>query len=103
MRRMLALLTICASAAALAAGAVKPGPCVLDAPAGTECRTWVESGKTFLEVVNRTERTVSGTVTLNEIYEKAINVSNRYSAEIDGRWIEIELPAGKSMTLRLGK
>ena len=103
MKRILALLAIGVSAAALAAGAQKPGPCVMDAPAGTECRTWMENGNTFLEVVNRTGRTVSGTVTLNEIYEKVINVTNRYSAEIDGRWIEIELPAGKSMTLRLGK
>lgn len=103
MKRILALLAIGVSAAALAAGAQKPGPCVMDAPAGTECRTWMENGNTFLEVVNRTGRAVSGTVTLNEIYEKVINVTNRHSAEIDGRWIEIKLPAGESMTLRLGK
>ena len=76
---------------------------VLDKPAGTSCRTWMKDGAVFLDIANRTGGTVSGTVELNEIFEKAINVSNRLPAEIDGRWIEIELPPGKAMTLRLGK
>ena len=90
-------------ACALSVFASEPGPAVLECPVGTVCRTWVENGQTFLEVVNETDRAVAGTVTLNEIYEKAINITNRLVAEIDGRWIEIDMPPKGRMTLRLGK
>ena len=80
-----------------------PGPVVLDCPAGTACRTWMKDGVTYLHVANTTSKAVSGTVTLNEIYEKVINLTNRLPAEIDGRWIAVELTPGGEMTLRLGK
>lgn len=99
MKSILLLLVVCASSVF----ASEPGPAVLECPVGTVCRTWVENGQTFLEVVNEADRAVAGTVTLNEIYEKAINVTNRFVAEIDGRWIEVVLPARGRMTLRLGK
>jgi len=83
--------------------AEQSGPTVIDCPVGTECRTWMDGGVTYLKVVNRTNREVSGTVTLNEIYEKVIPVAGRPIAAIDGRWIEITLPAKGEMVLRLGK
>ena len=99
MKKLLLLIFVAASAAF----AVEPGPVVLDAPIGTACRTWVENGVTFLEIRNETGRSVSGTVTLNEIYEKAIVLSGGRSVDIDGRWIEVELPAHGVLLVRLGK
>ena len=76
---------------------------VLDCPVGISCRPWMKDGKIYLDVSNSTPSRIAGTVELNEIFEKALNVSNRLPAEIDGRWIEIDMPPGRSMTLRLGK
>lgn len=86
-----------------AAETVRPGPVVLDSPVGTTCRTWVKDGFAYLHIANTTSKAVSGTVTLNEIFEKVINLTNRLHAEIDGRWIAVELTPGGEMTLRLGK
>ena len=86
-----------------AAPAPSPGPAVLECPIGVTCRTWVDGGATYLEAVNGTKRSVSGTVTLNEIYEKAIVVKGAGSAEIDGRWIELELGPEVKLLVRLGK
>ena len=83
--------------------AVGPGPSVLEYPAGTACRTWSDGGDVYLHVTNFTEVAVSGTVILNEIFEKLQCVGPRHPAEIDGRWIEIELPPRAAVTLRLGK
>lgn len=99
MKKILLLVFVCASAAF----AVEPGPVVLESPVGTVCRSWVENGVTFLEIRNETGRSVSGTVTLNEIYEKAIVLSGGRSVDIDGRWIEVELPAHGVLLVRLGK
>ena len=99
MKSLAALLVFCFSVAWAAA----PGPAVLESPVGTVCRTWVEGGATYLEVANQTKRDVSGTVTLNEIYEKAIVVKGDGSAEIDGRWIEVEIKPEAKLLLRLGK
>ena len=103
MKIQIVLACVALALAAFSSGVRRPGPIVLECPHGTVCKTWIDDAGTYLSVTNVTDVEISGTVTLNEIYEKAINVTNRYSAEIDGRWIEIELPAGKSMTLRLGK
>lgn len=81
----------------------QPGPVVIESPVGTECRTWMNGGVTYLKVVNTTDRAIAGTVTLNEIYEKVIPVAGRPVAAIDGRWIKIELPPEGEMVLRLGK
>ena len=90
-------------AVALSVRAELPGPTVIESPVGTECRTWMTDGVTYLKVVNTTDRAIAGTVTLNEIYEKVINLANRNAASIDGRWIEIKLPPKGEMMLRLGK
>jgi len=92
-------LALCCSLA----HAAERGPTVLDSPLGAVCRTWIENGATYLEVVNETDRMVAGTVELNEIYEKVLIVQGGRSAEIDGRWIEIELPARATLRVRLGK
>lgn len=98
----LSLIGLIAMLSAVAA-VVGPGPSVLEHPAGTACRTWSEGGDVYLHVTNFTEVAVSGTVALNEIFEKLRWVGPRHPAEIDGRWIEIELPPRAAVTLRLGK
>ena len=103
MKKMLILLFAGLALVSVAMTVRRPGPIVLDRPAGTECETWLEGNEVFLSVTNVTSVGVSGTVTLNEIFEKVLNVSNRFRAEIDGRWIEIELPPKGGMLLRLGK
>ena len=103
MKKMLILLFAGLALVSVAMTVRRPGPVVLDRPAGTECETWLEGNEVFLSVTNVTSVGVSGTVTLNEIFEKVLNVSNRFRAEIDGRWIEIELPPKGGMLLRLGK
>ena len=103
MKKMLILLFAGLALVSVAVTLRRPGPVVLDRPAGTECETWMEGNDVFLSVTNVTPVAVSGTVTLNEIFEKVLNVSNRFRAEIDGRWIEIELPPKGGMLLRLGK
>jgi len=99
MKTIILSLVACAMSVLFAA----TGPAVLEAPLGTTCRTWMDGDETFLEVVNDTDRALSATVTLNEIYEKAIVLLGSGSAEIDGRWIEIELPPKDRMKVRLGK
>ena len=79
------------------------GPVVIECPVGMECNTWMDGGGTYLKVVNMTDRALSGTVTLNEIYEKVIPVAGRPIVSIDGRWIEVNLPPKGEMVLRLGK
>ena len=103
MKKMLILLFAGLALVSVAVTVRRPGPIVLDRPAGTECETWMEGNEVFLSVTNVTSVGVSGTVTLNEIFEKVLNVSNRFFAEIDGRWIEIKLPPKCGMLLRLGK
>ena len=99
MKTIALMLALCLPAA----WAALPGPTVLECPVGTVCRTWIEGGATYLEVVNETKRSVSGTVTLNEIYEKVIVMKGDGSAEIDGRWIEVEVKPEVRLLVRLGK
>ena len=103
MKKILFPLFVVLALVSVAVTVRRPGPVVLERPIGTECETWMEGTDVFLSVTNVTEVEVSGTVTLNEIFEKVLNVSNRFRAEIDGRWIEIELPPKGGMLLRLGK
>ena len=103
MKKILLPLFLVLTLVSIAMSVRRPGPVVLERPAGTECETWLEGADVFLSVTNVTAVEVSGTVTLNEIFEKALNVSNRFFAEIDGRWIEIKLPPKCGMLLRLGK
>ena len=103
MRRYIVLACIALVSAAFPALARRPGPAVLGHPHGTVCETWIDDSGTYLSVTNTADVEVAGTITLNEIYEKAINRQNRLPVEIDGRWIEIVLPPRRSVLLQLGK
>ena len=93
-----------ASAAVFAVMATfMPGPVVLEYPAGTSCCTWREGDDIFLSVTNRSEVSVSGTIVLNEIFEKLRHVDGCCLAEIDGRWIQVEIPPRAAATMILGK
>lgn len=100
---IIVLACIVLVSAAFSALARRPGPVVLGHPYGTVCETWVDDSGTYLSVTNTADVEISGTITLNEIYEKALNRQNRLPVAIDGRWIEIVLPPRRSVLLSLGK
>ena len=100
---IIVLACIVLVSAAFSALARRPGPVVLGHPYGTVCETWVDDSGTYLSVTNTADVEISGTITLNEIYEKALNRRNRLPVAIDGRWIEIVLPPRRSVLLLLGK
>ena len=103
MRNYIVVVCIALVTAAFSGSARRPGPAVLGHPYGTVCETWIDDSGTYLSVTNTTDVEISGTVTLNEIYEKAFNRTNRLPVEIDGRWIEIKLPPRCGALLLLGK
>ena len=103
MKLQIVLACVVLALAAFSSGVRRPGPIVLECPHGTVCKTWIDDAGTYLSVTNVTDVEISGTVTLNEIYEKAFNRLNRLSVEIDGRWIEIKLPPKQGVLLSLGK
>ena len=103
MRKYIVLACIALVSVAFSGLARRPGPAVLEHPYGTVCETWIDDSGTYLSVTNTADVEVSGTITLNEIYEKAINRQNRLPVEIDGRWIEVKLPPKRGMLLLLGK
>jgi len=103
MKTSIALACVALVSAAFSSVQRRPGPVVMECPYGTACETWIDNSGTYLSVTNTTDISISGTVTLNEIYEKAFNRLNRLPVSIDGRWIEIELPPRCGLILSLGK
>ena len=96
-------LSALASLSGNGAAVAEKVPVVLDAPLGLDCRCVNGVDGVRLVMTNRTERELSGEVTLNEIFEKAIPVSGGGTAAIDGRWLEVTVPAGREAVFRLGK